>query len=195
MLLEAAHWDPPSVARTARRHKLPSEAAKRFERGVDPEMARAAADRAAELLAELRRRHASRRASPTRAAGAAAPRSAWPLDLPARVAGVRYERGAWCAGSSQVGCAVEVAAPTGDGGSAGVRHAAVLAPGPHRPADLVEEVLRLAGYDDIPSVLPTAPPGPGLTDGSAAAGRCRPRAGRGRLRRGAAVPVRRARRC
>jgi phenylalanyl-tRNA synthetase beta chain len=32
------------------------------------------------------------------------------------------------------------------------------------PADLVEEVVRLAGFDDIPSVLPTAPPGRGLTE-------------------------------
>src|SRR5690606_32900457 len=36
VLVEAAHFDPVSVARTARRHRLPSEAAKRFERGVDP---------------------------------------------------------------------------------------------------------------------------------------------------------------
>src|SRR5215218_3620626 len=38
VLLEAAHWEPAGVARPARRHRLPSEAAKRFERGVDPEM-------------------------------------------------------------------------------------------------------------------------------------------------------------
>src|SRR3954466_7836106 len=52
VLLEAAHWEPTGVARTARRHRLPSEAAKRFERGVDPEMTVAALARAAELLAE-----------------------------------------------------------------------------------------------------------------------------------------------
>src|SRR3712207_1127226 len=52
VLLEAAHWEPTGVARTARRHRLPSEAAKRFERGVDPEMTVVALARAAALLAE-----------------------------------------------------------------------------------------------------------------------------------------------
>ncbi|HZB21777.1 MAG TPA: phenylalanine--tRNA ligase subunit beta, partial [Blastococcus sp.] len=52
VLLEAAHWEPTGVARTARRHRLPSEAAKRFERGVDPEMTVVALARAAELLGE-----------------------------------------------------------------------------------------------------------------------------------------------
>ena len=36
VLVEAAWFDPVSIARTQRRHKLPSEASKRFARGVDP---------------------------------------------------------------------------------------------------------------------------------------------------------------
>src|SRR2546430_13038926 len=47
LLFEAAHWDPVTVARTARRHKLPSEASKRFERGVDPQLTPVAVARAA----------------------------------------------------------------------------------------------------------------------------------------------------
>lgn len=50
IVLEAAHFDPASVSRTFRRHGLPSEASKRFERGVDPQVSYAAARRAAALL-------------------------------------------------------------------------------------------------------------------------------------------------
>src|SRR5262245_35868998 len=50
IFIEAAHWDPVTIYRTERRHKLPSEAAKRFERGTDPTIPLAAADRVAELL-------------------------------------------------------------------------------------------------------------------------------------------------
>ena len=53
ILVEAANWHPASIFRTERRHKLPSEASRRFERGVDPELPAAAADRVVELLAEL----------------------------------------------------------------------------------------------------------------------------------------------
>ncbi len=35
IVIEAAHFDPPTIARSARRHKLPSEASRRFARGVD----------------------------------------------------------------------------------------------------------------------------------------------------------------
>ncbi len=53
VVIEAAHFDPVSVFRTQRRHKLPSEASKRFERGVDPTLPEAAADRVAELLRSM----------------------------------------------------------------------------------------------------------------------------------------------
>src|SRR5690606_26584964 len=53
VLIEAAIFDPISIARTARRHKLPSEASKRFERGVDPLVPFVAARRVADLMVEL----------------------------------------------------------------------------------------------------------------------------------------------
>ncbi|MGL5849786.1 MAG: phenylalanine--tRNA ligase subunit beta, partial [Phycicoccus sp.] len=52
VLVEAAHFDQVTVARTARRHRLPSEAARRYERGVDPALAAAAAQLAVDLLVE-----------------------------------------------------------------------------------------------------------------------------------------------
>lgn len=50
IVLEAANFAASSISRTFRRHSLPSEASKRFERGVDPQLGYAAARRAAKLL-------------------------------------------------------------------------------------------------------------------------------------------------
>jgi len=50
--LEAAHFDPMSIARNSRSHILSSEASRRFERGVDPLLAELASARAALLLIE-----------------------------------------------------------------------------------------------------------------------------------------------
>jgi phenylalanyl-tRNA synthetase beta chain len=83
VLLEAAHWEPTGVARTARRHRLPSEAAKRFERGVDPEMTVVRAGPAPPSCSRVRRRAVvggvvdvdTRGPRPTIALDAAAPRA------------------------------------------------------------------------------------------------------------------------
>ncbi|MCQ3812145.1 MAG: phenylalanine--tRNA ligase subunit beta [Acidimicrobiia bacterium] len=53
VLLEAAWWDPMTIARTARRLGLRSEASARFERGADPDIIPMALDRFAELAAAL----------------------------------------------------------------------------------------------------------------------------------------------
>ncbi|MEJ2871685.1 phenylalanine--tRNA ligase subunit beta [Actinomycetospora sp. OC33-EN08] len=164
VLLEAATWDPASVARTARRHKLPSEAARRFERAVDPAVARAATDRAAALLAHYGTATVAPGVSDVGpfAAGTEdpTPAIAMALDLPDRVAGVTYPRGASVRRLVQVGCEVDVP----DAGGVLVTPP-TWRPDLTRPADLVEEVLRLEGYDAIPSVLPVFAGGTGLTMG------------------------------
>ncbi|MDT0350007.1 phenylalanine--tRNA ligase subunit beta [Pseudonocardia charpentierae] len=165
VVLEAAHFGPYVIARAARRHKLPSEASRRFERGVDPQLPPVAAERAARLLVE----HGGGTIAAGRTDAGAAPAPTpvrMPLELPDRVAGVAYERGATVRRLHQVGCSVEF--DTGTDGH-GLGFSTVVATPPSwRPdlvqaADLVEEVLRLQGYDTIPSILPPAPPGRGLT--------------------------------
>jgi phenylalanyl-tRNA synthetase beta chain len=157
VLLEAAHWEPTGVARTARRHRLPSEAAKRFERGVDPQMTVAALARAAELLAEYGGAHV---VGGVVDIDTRAPRPSIPLDAakPAQVAGVPYTAAQVVEFLTAVGCDVDTT------GSPLAVTPPSWRPDLTDPADLVEEVIRLAGYDDVPSVLPTAPPGRGLTD-------------------------------
>jgi phenylalanyl-tRNA synthetase beta chain len=53
VLLEAAYWDPGSVRRTSRALGLPTDAAYRFERGGDIEGLHQALNRAAQLMADL----------------------------------------------------------------------------------------------------------------------------------------------
>ncbi|MCL2668906.1 MAG: phenylalanine--tRNA ligase subunit beta, partial [Micrococcales bacterium] len=149
LLVEAAHFDPVSVARTARRHKLSSEAAKRFERGVDTALQRVAVARVVELLA--------------RYGGGVADKTGTDIgtpDLPATIAfdpqaatrliGVPYPDDLVRTTLTAIGCEVsdpgahgrvEVTAPT-------------WRPDLVCPEDLIEEVARVCGYDEIPSVVP-----------------------------------------
>ena len=158
VLLEAAHWDPASILRSVRRHKLGSEAAKRFERGVDPRVAGVALARCVELLVE----HGGATAAPGYTVVGVVPAPSairLPAAMPARLAGMPIAPAATVHRLEQVGCAV---AGAGD-------DLLIVTPPTWRsdltdPADLVEEVVRLEGYDRIPSTLPSAPPGRGLTE-------------------------------
>ncbi|MCP2258480.1 phenylalanyl-tRNA synthetase beta subunit [Streptoalloteichus tenebrarius] len=162
VLLEAATWEPATIARMVRRHKLPSEAAKRFERGVDPALPPAAAEMAAQLLVRYGDGRFGRGRTDVGEVPAPTPIT-MPLALPDRVAGVRYERGATARRLGQIGCRMELT--TADDGTALVTAIPPSwRPDLTQPADLVEEVLRLEGYDTIPSTLPPAPAGRGLTE-------------------------------
>ncbi|WP_425954212.1 phenylalanine--tRNA ligase subunit beta [Xylanimonas sp. McL0601] len=160
VLVEAAHFDPITVARSARRHKLPSEAAKRFERGVDPRLPAVAAQRVVDLLVEHGGGVADPAVSDLDETSEPAPVTV-PLGLAARVAGVEYSREQVVGILEQIGCSVS---PGPD------QDSVVVSPPTWRPdlterVALVEEVVRIAGYDQIPSVVPAAPGGRGLTAG------------------------------
>jgi phenylalanyl-tRNA synthetase beta chain len=53
VFLESAYFNPSSIRRSARRLAMPTDAAFRFERGIDPEGVLAALNRAAGLIADL----------------------------------------------------------------------------------------------------------------------------------------------
>ncbi len=53
VLLESAYFNPVSIRRTARNLKLPTDASYRFERGIDPHGTITALNRAVELICEL----------------------------------------------------------------------------------------------------------------------------------------------
>jgi phenylalanyl-tRNA synthetase beta chain len=155
ILLESARFAPVTIARTARRHRLPSEAGKRYERGVDAALADAAAEVAVRMLVELGGATAGPVTDVDRRSPAAALR--FRLDAPGRTAGREYAPDVVRRRLADVGCSV-----TGDG------DVVEVVPPSWRPdltgtAELVEEVVRLEGYDTIPIALPVAPAGRGLT--------------------------------
>ncbi|MFJ8860575.1 phenylalanine--tRNA ligase subunit beta [Streptomyces sp. NPDC102451] len=156
VVIEAAHFDAISIARTARRHKLSSEASKRFERGVDPQAAAAAAQRTVDLLVLLAGGTAE--AGVTEITAPSAPRTiAMPANHPDRVAGVAYGRETVVRRLQQVGCDVY-------GQDELIVTVPSWRPDLAEPNDLAEEVIRLEGYENLPSTLPTPPSGRGLTD-------------------------------
>ncbi|MGM7668877.1 phenylalanine--tRNA ligase subunit beta [Microbacterium sp. A93] len=176
VLIESAHFDPVSMGRSRRRHRLPSEASKRNERGVDWEIADEAAERAVQLLTTL----AGGTAGPgiTDVGSRPEPKVIeLPASYPGARMGIEYTEQQIEDVLRELGATVR---RSGTDGGEGVGHDA----GPAGPVftvtapswrhdleireDLVEEIARLNGYDQIPSTLPVAPPGRGLTREQAA---------------------------
>ena len=162
VLVEAAHWDPPSVLFTSHRLGLRSEASARFERGVDPNLSHLAAARAAELIAE---------------ACGGTPRAdlvdtypsvvePWILDLSAhdvsRLLGPLPDFDASCDLLERLAFSVERTGETSARVTVPTYRRDVV-----RPVDLVEEVARLHGFDNFADTVPRGPTGT-LTDEQAA---------------------------
>jgi phenylalanyl-tRNA synthetase beta chain len=157
VVLESAHFDPVSIAYTARRHRLGSEASRRFERGVDDALQPAAAAAAGRLLEQLGRATV---AAAITDVDLRRPRPVITLDpsLPGRLAGVPYAEATVRARLHDVGCAVD-----SEPGDPLQVTPPSWRPDLRVPVDLVEEVVRLEGYARLPSTVPAAPAGRGLT--------------------------------
>ncbi|MHC2999161.1 phenylalanine--tRNA ligase subunit beta [Microbacterium sp. HJ5] len=157
VLIEAATFDTVSIARTARRHKLPSEASRRFERGVDPLVPFVAARRVSELMVEYAGGTSDEEFGGALFAEVFVAGIALPAGFVQGLIGVDYTAGQVESALRLIGCEVESDA---DGWH--------VIPPTWRPDltdkwTLAEEVARIEGYDRIPSILPTPPSGRGLT--------------------------------
>lgn len=147
VLLESANFERIGVARTARRLSLATEASRRFERGADPEGVGPAADRAASLIAEW--------AGGTVLAGAVdvgrvperrrirvrAERASLVTGLPLSLDDVRSSLARIDISATPANRAVDAEIP-------GFR------PDLEQEDDLVEEVIRVLGYERVGETLP-----------------------------------------
>ncbi len=169
VFIEAALFDPVRTAATGRKLAVQSDARYRFERGLDPEFVRPGLEIATRLILEL----CGGTASEIRVSGAA---PEWGRRIRFRPDRVRSLGGVAVAATEQhrilqsLGCAVQ---ETGD-------HFNVEPPSWRADIEgeacLVEEVLRVHGYDAIPAEsLPHdgAVPAPALTPAQRRAGMVR----------------------
>ena len=153
--LEAAHFDPISIARNSRFHKLSSEASRRMERNTDPALTQIASARAAQLLIDL----AGARYLGSSSAG---------LPIKPRKIKISVEKVCELIGAkftvkqvkdalNLIGCKV-----TGVGAIMTIE-VPTWRPDLSSTADFAEEIARLVGYDQIPLRLPIGKSGAKLS--------------------------------
>lgn len=149
VLLESAYFQPTTVRKSSKRHAIHSEASHRFERGVDVEGVPLAADRAAQLIAEL--------ASGTLLEGRV---DVYPAPLPRRSVELRFERVGRFLGveipaaeARRILTALGFAVAREDG-QAATFTVPTFRVDVEREEDLIEEVGRVYGYERIPTALP-----------------------------------------
>ncbi len=155
VLLESAWFEPRTVRASAHRHGLHTDASQRFGRGADPAMAPVARD----LLVQRLQAWAGATLEGAWTAGALpAPAAPVPLTeaLLARIAGEPLPLAEAAEALMALGCGVTAGASCLTVQPPTWRHDLTI------PEDLAEEVLRLRGYDRLPSILPPleGPPQP-----------------------------------
>ncbi|HEU5432196.1 MAG TPA: phenylalanine--tRNA ligase subunit beta [Thermomicrobiales bacterium] len=162
IVLESANFNMTSIRHTARALRLRTDASARFERGLDPNLAGPAAARATQLILDL--------CPGSRVVGARDiyPTPVQPRELTMRfgeierLLGVRYTPERVLDVLGRLGFAPQI---DGEGTGAQLRVSIPTWRGDvSQPADIVEEVARIIGYDTLPETLPTGETPPVVRD-------------------------------
>jgi phenylalanyl-tRNA synthetase beta chain len=157
IILEAAYFDPASIALTSRRHQLRSEASARFERGMDPEVVPAAAARACRLIMQVAGGATSKDVVDQYPVPIIRSRIRLRTQRTDALLGIHVDAGRQASLLESVGFGV---AETDEGLSV---QPPSFRPDVTREVDLIEEVARLEGLDKLSSTLPDGGVG-GLDD-------------------------------
>lgn len=152
VLMEAASWDPPTIMHMWRRHDLRSEAATRFERGVDPNLADIANQRASAMVQRLCGGEVLEGSVDEIAVEIEPASIELPVSEPERILGPGFDVDHVTGILERLGMTVETGDPL-------LVMVPTFRPDITRPADLVEEVARVHGYDKFDATLPTGPAG------------------------------------
>lgn len=148
LLLESAAFHPTSVRRTAQRFGLRTEASHRFEKGLDPNLVALASARAAHLMQRVAGGDVLRGSTDVY------PRPVSPWTVPCRPERVRSLLGVEIDDDAMVRHleALELTVQRRDGALAVT--IPTFRPDLRQEVDLIEEIARLYGYDNVPARLP-----------------------------------------
>lgn len=157
VLIEAAWFEPVTIGRSSRRHRLPSEASKRFARGVDPTIQEAAAERVVQLLVQLAGGTADTLGGLVEQDVPQLAAIEFSRDKAPAIMGVDYTDDEQRAALEAIGAEAQA-----------TESGWLVTPPPWRSdltgqEQLVEEVGRIIGFDRIDSLLPVPPAGRGYT--------------------------------
>ena len=160
ILLESANFAPAAIRRTARRLALHSEASHRFERGVDPEGTIKSLDRAVYLLVQLCGGRAEAGVADRYPGRVKPPTIVLRDEHVERLLGLKIDRSHAAKLLNSLGMQTKERPR---------RRSLTVVPPASRPditreADVIEELARVHGYDQIPTTLPLLRSSGGKTD-------------------------------
>ncbi|MBL7124523.1 MAG: phenylalanine--tRNA ligase subunit beta [Dehalococcoidales bacterium] len=151
ILLEAANFNPANIHYTGRVLGMPSEACMRFERGIHPELVMPAIERATQLIVQLAGGEAARGLVDVYPGKAEPEPITLTTDQVKRLLGVDFSL------DQIVGALTSLGFDCQEGASEVRAIAPYWRSDIHVAVDLIEEVARIMGYDNIPTTMLSQP--------------------------------------